>query len=250
MHSRLEGRSMTGGLFPSGVFPERRNQRWSTLSDGVSVVHDLVGHPDQLAKFLESHGLPIVFTDEGVPAIRRLLLGGRPTAVSGFVPPAVVDSVYGHAGWALSHVGEEVVELLPPVTNLDATSAVVRKRLRLLVFAPLPHTAPDVVGSRSTFPVPCSKPGGPNFTQKASTGLRSSVPEVGSIDVNHSPAVAGEAPYGAATATATGLVKRDQSPKTHASKINGFHLCNGSRFGCYGVWARAQGRRDKCMEVQ
>jgi hypothetical protein len=68
--------------------------------------------------------------------VEILLRGCRPSAILFAVVAVVVftvDSVLGHlplhrrTAWTLAHVGEEVLELVPPLADLDPTPAVVRE---------------------------------------------------------------------------------------------------------------------------
>lgn len=81
-----------------------------------------------------------------VSPIGILLGSGRPPAVAGLVPTAVVDAVDGVVlAGARVHVGEEVPEAAPPFTDGDATGAVAGVRGVPGVVAAAPHCLPGDV---------------------------------------------------------------------------------------------------------
>lgn len=124
-----------------------------------------------------------------VPLVSPLFLAGGPSAIAGFVVPVHVDSLDGCSFGTIPHVGDEVLELLPPFADGDSAPTVV---LAGLVCAPPSHCLPDVVNAIAGSPVCLVSPR--EFTPPASTAL--SVP-TGQGSRRHDglgAAVAGAAP--------------------------------------------------------
>src|SRR4051812_39840135 len=85
------------------------------------------------------------------PLVARLLQPRRPAAVRFFIVPIVVNPFDTQSGWTFAHVGEEVRELQPMLTNGDSACAVPFKGRFARVVASPQHARPAIVGvGRST----------------------------------------------------------------------------------------------------
>lgn len=71
-------------------------------------------------------------SESDVSTISRLGVVVCPSAVAFGVALGAVDAIEGHSGRALAHVGKEVLELHPPLANLDASTTIktIRRLLR------------------------------------------------------------------------------------------------------------------------
>lgn len=58
--------------------------------------------------------------------ITVILFEGGPPTIRWFVIAIIVDAIYLHALFRDSHVGNEVIELMPAVTDLYSTASVMR----------------------------------------------------------------------------------------------------------------------------
>jgi len=83
----------------------------------------------------------------GWAAIDRLLLHGRPSAVSRRVSVVVIDALQRQSrSWPAAHVRDERGEVMAPsIAHGDAAAAVTRVRLRVRIDAALNHRLPDVI---------------------------------------------------------------------------------------------------------
>ena len=130
---------------PRSVIGQHRNgPLWAptppyAASDGRSVDHRDPAPLNQ-ASLASSH------RNIAVAGPVLLLLSRRcPAAIARLVVPIIVDTVEAGARRALPHVGKEVLEAIPALTDAD-TPASVAGVLRVVgVKTPLPHRAPDNV---------------------------------------------------------------------------------------------------------
>lgn len=103
----------------------------------------------------------------GRSPIIGLLLWSRPTAVTGFVVAVVVDAIKRMLRRrSKTHVGEEVLELQPPLSDLNAATAVAMVGLARYVSASLKHLRPCHMLGAATASVG-SWHGGLSFSMKA-----------------------------------------------------------------------------------
>src|SRR6478736_6735859 len=72
----------------------------------------------------------------------------NPSAIARLVIAVVVDAVNLLAFRHFPHIGKEVVEQLPPLTDLDTPPAVVLVLLGLWVHAPTAYVGPDAIHAR------------------------------------------------------------------------------------------------------
>jgi hypothetical protein len=78
-------------------------------------------------------------------SIEHLLLPSRPTAVARFVIAFVVDPIQREAVRTRAHVGEKVLEAMPPAAHGDPAPAVSRPVGARWVRAPAQHALPGVI---------------------------------------------------------------------------------------------------------
>lgn len=81
----------------------------------------------------------------GVPLVVRLLKDGCPAAVFGAVRSIIVDAIKGMTFRRLSHVGKEIGEVQPAVTDLDSATSIRMVKLVGRALAPVFHLAPNSV---------------------------------------------------------------------------------------------------------
>lgn len=81
-------------------------------------------------------------------AITNLLALCGPATIAGFVSEIVVDPVERLAGRSLSHVSEEILELMPPAADLDASAAVSSPMMWCRDFTAAKHGVPADVSRR------------------------------------------------------------------------------------------------------
>lgn len=89
--------------------------------------------------------LPLPFENHGVGGVISLDNWRRPPAVAGLITFRAVDPVQGRTVWTLAHVGEEVLEYRPALTNCDSGAAVLRIGVGVPVEAAHAHGAPRAV---------------------------------------------------------------------------------------------------------
>lgn len=104
-------------------------------------------------------GDPLPLSEAGLSASHRqkdivgsvllLLQRRRPAAIPRLVVPIIVDAIDGGPGWPVAHVGKEIPEVQPAVTDANASATVsgVLGVVRIEA-APL-HVHPDDVGAPS-----------------------------------------------------------------------------------------------------
>ena len=83
------------------------------------------------------------------PPVRDLFLGSCPPAIIGAVPDVVVDAFDGRARRSLTHVREEVAEVIPPLTDCYASRPVVLPMSAGRLSAAAAHRRPAYVGRRA-----------------------------------------------------------------------------------------------------
>jgi hypothetical protein len=160
-------------------------------------------------------------TGFNVPTVPVLLAGRRPAAVRRLVVAvAIWPAIQGFAGWTLAHVGKEVLEYLPALTNQDTALRIVA---RLMVFqtATADHLGPRVVGAR------CAARGvsvdvfclGSDNTAQTTAGLRPPVSQPNSANYGFLPAIAAAQPRSEA-ARDSATRKHDQSSEALARYID------------------------------
>ncbi len=75
----------------------------------------------------------------------------RPTTIVWFIIPVVIDPVDRISfGRALSHIGKEVLELLPSLADLDASISIPMILCVIWIRAPIFHLGPDIPFSCAT----------------------------------------------------------------------------------------------------
>ena len=84
-------------------------------------------------------------------AIHGLFFWCRPTAVTWFVVPVVVNSVKRPASRAIPHVCQEILELHPTLANLDPSASISTVQVVLLIAAPVFHGPPTSILRRIAF---------------------------------------------------------------------------------------------------
>jgi hypothetical protein len=78
--------------------------------------------------------------------IARLFCGGCPAAIVGLIAFAVVDPLNPHSGRAFAHIGKEVIEDQPALTNRNAFTPIISVLIDPRVQASLFHLRPALVG--------------------------------------------------------------------------------------------------------
>jgi hypothetical protein len=133
-----------------------------------------------------------------ITPVASLLTVGRPTAVFRRVVAVVVDAVdrersapseAAQTFRPRSHVGEEVLERLPPRAHPDPAPAVVSVRVVSRVLATPPHVEPHAVFGRVRRSVPESASAA-RFVAKAPARLSATIGQVLRENRTHVPAVA------------------------------------------------------------
>ena len=81
--------------------------------------------------------------------VHVLLVASCPTAVVGKVSEIVVDAVNRQFGWTVAHVGNEISKVTPPITDSDASSAVVVKSIVTRITTAVDHVNPRIVSAAS-----------------------------------------------------------------------------------------------------
>lgn len=112
-----------------------------------TVCERLLFHAKLIGQITERHAAPFEFDKAGSAQISLLLFRGRPATIAGHVILRAINAVYRLIGGALTHVGKEVRETLPSLTNPDARSAVGLVSLMLRVRTSLLHRVPTSIGS-------------------------------------------------------------------------------------------------------
>lgn len=94
---------------------------------------------------------PVESQDHIVASVAVLFFSGCPSAIPWLVTAVVVYSVEGRTVWSESHVGQEVLELLPSVRYAYVSACVVRNGLytNTPASSPVEHSGPNVVRSRT-----------------------------------------------------------------------------------------------------
>lgn len=175
------------------------------------------------------------------PKVVVLLEQRGPAAVCRLVVPVVIDAVDREvrplgppSRGSQSHVGEEIVEDIPALADMDASTAVIFPVLVLGVGAPVPHLAPRVVLSRqasiSAVAVAESERGSVRSTPVyavAPARLRPPTFEHGGVDLPLFAAFASADPLGARDRTSNDgpsaeplAYQVDQSHRSSGSKRN------------------------------
>ena len=90
--------------------------------------------------------------DDDAPIVPSVAFLGRPvgpSAIGGLIVPVRIYAIERKAERGLSHVFQEVLELQPSLTNLDAAPAVPLEPMSVRVCASLPHGHPTGISARA-----------------------------------------------------------------------------------------------------
>jgi hypothetical protein len=137
---------MTAALRAPWVVSSRRRQG---VLDGPA--QDVESLPEKLgtdakapAPLADRRRLPVEGDETVTPLVLRLLTGGRPAAVLRAVRPVDVDAVDAVLlRWARPHVGQEVLEAVPPLTHRDAAPTIIGIGCVLRIRAASAHPRPN-----------------------------------------------------------------------------------------------------------
>lgn len=117
-----------------------------SVGHGPSVVeaipYRLGGDPGVDAPFRERLRDAVERQESIRPRVTHLNCSGRPAAIIWRVRTFVVNAIQRVPHWSLSHIGEEVRELLPTLTHRNTATAVRGIRLVTRVGAPGEHAVP------------------------------------------------------------------------------------------------------------
>lgn len=91
---------------------------------------------------------PVIQNADVVAQIALLFSGCGPPTVPRFVTPGPVNAVNRGAYGALSHVGEKLREVVPPLANGNSARSVSGEFVMVGVLAPLPHRMPRLISWR------------------------------------------------------------------------------------------------------
>lgn len=80
-----------------------------------------------------------------VAPIALLFTTGRPAAIIRTISAVVIDAFDGMAKWTLAHIGQEIIEVFPPLANRDSAAAVIVESAVVWIRAALPHVAPNII---------------------------------------------------------------------------------------------------------
>lgn len=118
-----------------------------------AAINGSVRGPQAFRPLSESKGFAPIDDDPIVPAVPLLFFLRGPPAVSRLVIAVCVDALDRQTVWPLAHVGEEVREPVPPITDRDATRAVMTVALVSRILAAGNHSQPNDVRGCSGVPV-------------------------------------------------------------------------------------------------
>ena len=227
---------------------ERSGQITAALSNRVPVVHDFVGHANQVTQIHQVGHLAIMLYDKSVSSVPYLLFGCGPSTVLGRVRPVVVDAVNRSVCWALSHIGQEILERLPTLTHVNPTTTVKQVRMVIRVFASAFHGHPRYMLRGSAHSMAQIVP----FKLQAPARCCSAVADVGSISIKRLTAIAGHSPDRPAFFSGADRTNSNKATKplpsevneTRVSRIMKFHIGNSITNTC------SQERVTRCMDAQ
>lgn len=172
--------------------------------------------------------------NEPIPARVALLLDpGGPPNVSRSIRPVVVHPVQRVSGaWPRAHIRQEVLERgIPPITHVNAASAVGFVSWEVWILASLSHVPPKCVfrGSGATVR---SRPLANRINQKTPAALRISADEVGLTNRLGRPAIAHDIPSAELRSNLFGLANHQKAAKSEAGQLSSFST-NTSHIAMY-----------------
>lgn len=194
----------------------------------VPVPHGLVRKIEVLTPLNQCFYLARVLYKKTGSAISNLFGSGGPNAIFRFVVSVIVSSLNCHSIRGDAHIGQEVVELLPPITDVNTPATVIDICRDIGVFTSLAHTYPSVVGCRARQAVAMVRLA---LCSKASTRFCAPSTDVGAINICDVSAVTYEAPDGPSTWTAANSFHGSQPSKSFSSQIEKCHRCNSTMRG-------------------
>jgi hypothetical protein len=127
------------------------------------------------------------------PLVLARYRAGRPTAVARVVTEIVVDPIKDQVRRRFFHVSQKIYEAQPPLTNGDASTAVVLPVLIPLVETPVLHVAPTGIGARN-FPIACMAMRYGMGASVAATARGAPTDQVGDKGDAFGPAIAAASP--------------------------------------------------------
>lgn len=92
--------------------------------------------------FEEANPVWIAGPQGDVGTVAGLLEWGGPPTIAGLVVSGVVDTIDARAFWRGTHIGKEILELLPALANSDSPATVARVIVAAWILAALPHILP------------------------------------------------------------------------------------------------------------
>lgn len=151
--------------------------------------------------------------------VEALLLGGSPSAILRAVVASIIDPLKGHTFRRMPHVGKEVLELVPSLTDADSTRTVFFEAGNARIMASTNHVVPAAIDGRRAEAV-CPLLGSKKLFMKAAAGLGFASHQMEQRYLPHRSAIASAKPIKVLSNIRLTPLKRRPSSETVAFSIS------------------------------